>query len=65
MLVQALAQATRQLQALADIAKRSTSQPLRIEAEVVGAADDRSEAEAIKRGQRPEQITAIRKALGL
>jgi hypothetical protein len=65
MLVQALAAATRQLQALAALAQQSATQPIRIEANLTGGGDDRTEADAIKRGQRPEQVAAIRKALGL
>jgi hypothetical protein len=32
---------------------------------VTSATDDRAEAEAIKRGQKPEVIAAMRKQLGL
>jgi hypothetical protein len=66
MLVQALAAATRQLQAFAEAAQASQQTPVRIEAAVAGlTADDQTEADAIKRGQKPQQIEALRKALGL
>lgn len=53
---------TAEWQAFADAINRVAEAPT-ITVSVAG--DDRTEADAIKRGQRPEQIAALRKALGL
>jgi hypothetical protein len=49
---------------LADALRTITAAPIRIQV-AAGAGSDRDEADAIKRGQRPEQVAALRKALGL
>jgi hypothetical protein len=66
MLVNALTQGEQALNAFAEAMARLSNQPA---AELTvgdsGALGDRLEAEAIKRGQKPEVIAALRKALGL
>jgi hypothetical protein len=48
----------------AEALRAITATPVRIQV-ASGAGSDRAEADAIKRGQRPEQVAALRKALGL
>lgn len=63
MLAAALDQAAAKLRAFAAASKAATAQPLKIEVAVAGGGNDKAEADAIKRGQRPELIAALRKAL--
>jgi hypothetical protein len=61
MLVAALSQATQQFEQLAAALQALTRQRLEIQISLGGS--DLSEADAVKRGQRPELLAALRKAL--
>lgn len=63
MLTDALGKAAAGLKAFADQMAAVSGKPVQIQVQATGA--DRAEAEAIKRGQRPEQVAAMKKALGL
>lgn len=62
MLTAALKQATASLAEFAQGMAAVQVKPIQITV-AGGGTDDRTEAEAIKRGQRPEFIAAVRKAL--
>lgn len=58
---QATEQITAMARALADVAAR----PVRVDVvETASSASDRARADAIKRGQAPEELAALREALG-
>ena len=61
MLAAALAQATENIRQLADAMGALTREPITIQITVSGT--DASEADAVRRGQRPQQLEALRKAL--
>jgi hypothetical protein len=68
MLTDALTQGAKALEAFAAAMASLSNQPaaqVDIGSAEQGALGDRLEAEAIKRGQKPEVIAALRKALGL
>ena len=59
----ALDQADEALRRLAERLAALSRQSIVLEIRMTGPGSDRQEAEAIKRGQRPEQIAALRKVL--
>jgi hypothetical protein len=61
MLVAAVSQATQQFEQLAAALQALTGQ--RLEIQITLGASDQTEADAVKRGQRPELLAALRKAL--
>jgi hypothetical protein len=63
-LADSLAEATSQLLTLGQAMQALTAQPLVIDATVTSSSDT-VEADAIKRGQKPQSLEALRKALGL
>jgi hypothetical protein len=63
-LADSLAEATSKLVQLGDAMQALTAQPLVIDATVTSSSDA-VEADAIKRGQKPQSLEALRKALGL
>jgi hypothetical protein len=62
-LVDGLNTAAKSLQAFADLLDAVSAQTIRIA--IDATSDDRADADAIKRGQKPETLAAMRKALGL
>jgi hypothetical protein len=62
-LVDGLEAAAKSLQAFADLMDAVTAQTIKVTVEAT--SDDRTEADAIKRGQKPETLAATRTALGL
>jgi hypothetical protein len=62
-LVDGLDAAAKSLQAFAELMDAVSAQTIRIAIETT--QEDRTSADAIKRGQTPETLAAIRKALGL
>jgi hypothetical protein len=61
MLVAAVSQATQQFEQLAAALQALTGQ--RLEIQITLGGSDQAEADAVKRGQRPELLAALRKAL--
>jgi hypothetical protein len=65
-LVDALHQASTGLKALGQQLTNITATPVQISVTATaGAGNDQTDAEAIKRGQKPETVAAMRKALGI
>ena len=56
---------TDEANALADTAGRLQAAPVTVQIRVESAPSDRTRATAVRRQQTPEEISALRKALGL
>jgi hypothetical protein len=63
-LADSLTEATSKLLELGQAMQALTAQPLVIDATVTSSSDA-ADADAIKRGQKPQSLEALRKALGL
>ncbi len=64
-LTDALERGAASLKALSEQMAQISGQVMRVEIQAASAGADRDDAEAIKRGQKPETIAAMKRALGL
>lgn len=62
-LVDALSKLHATVAGLGEILQSVSTQPIKIAVTTSGSSDDRTDAEAIKRGQKPETLAALRRAL--
>ena len=62
-LIDGLNEAAQTLKTFAALLDAVAAQPIQITVAATTGADDKAEADAIKRGQRPESLAALKQAL--